>query len=137
MATKERQTFRRELPCKLSKENILKYSLDLAKLNQNKLATEDQKKQVASDYKAKLDKLDAAIGIFSRTITSGIEHRQVDCFWDFDWTRGEKSLVRTDTSEVVQIDPISDYERQEKLRLDREEKKGKGEGTDGNSSDSK
>lgn len=136
MATKERQTFRRELPCKLNKEEILKYSLDLAKLNQNKFAIKDQKKQASSDYNAKLDKLDADIGIFSRKIASGIEHRQVDCYWEYDWKQGEKSLVRTDTMECVQLDPISDYERQEKLKLDQKEKI-KGEGVDGNSSGSK
>lgn len=125
------KTFKKELPCKLTDSEVLQYSRDLAKMNQDKLATEDQKKQVSSDYKAKLDKLDADIGIFSRKIASGMEHRQVDCYWEYDWKRGEKSLIRTDTTEVVQIDPISDYERQEKLKLDKTEKKGGA--NDGNS----
>lgn|SRR5574337_1236297 len=110
----------RELKCVLTEEEVLKYSRELAKKNQDRLQVESDKKAVMADYKDKLETLTTAIGRLSRTVSNGYEHRQVKCTWLYDWKAGKKTLSRQDTGERVDVADIAPHERQQKFGLDEE-----------------
>lgn len=113
----EKKMFKKSLSCNLTDEELLAYSKDLAKASQDKEGTDRKRKEVADDYKAQLTKLDAEISILSRKIGNGYEHRDIDCYWLYDWTTGRKSLIRTDTAEIVQVSAIEESEKQKTLAL--------------------
>lgn len=48
------------------------------------------------------------------------EIRDVECDWHFNFDTGVKTLFRTDTYEKVKDQPISDYERQQQLKMEGE-----------------
>lgn len=65
--------------------------------------------------------------MLSTRVNTGEEYRDVQCYEEFDWTKNEKRIVREDTKEVIAKYDITDYERQEQLKLDqaKDEKAGK------------
>ena len=54
----------------------------------------------------------------SRAIMTGLEVRDVECFYRFNWTEGIKELIRTDTNVVVERSAITQDERQTVMNLD-------------------
>lgn len=108
----------RELKCVLNDEEILKYSRELAKKNQDKDDAEQAKKCVIADYKDKIESFTASIGQLARKISNGYEHRPVKCSWEYDWEKGKKTLFRDDTFERVDTADITPYERQQHLELE-------------------
>lgn len=114
----DRKLFKKSLAVNLTDEELLTHSKELAKVSQDKEAVERRKKEVADDFKAQVTKLEAEISILSRTIGNGYEYRDVECYWVYDWPRGKKSLMRTDTSEIVQSTNIEEHEKQNRLNLD-------------------
>lgn len=49
------------------------------------------------------------------------EMREVECDWRFEWSKGIKVLVRTDTYEEVTRKPVTDEEKQIQLELNNQE----------------
>jgi len=108
---------KQSLPCKLTEVEIMSYSKNIARSCQDKKQTEDQKKEVVSDFTAKISRIDAEINELSRKISQGYEYREVECYWEYQWDDGVKNLYRKDTLELVKSEPIETWERQERLRL--------------------
>lgn len=115
MSTK---TFGKSLRVALTDEETLSRAKDLAKAQQDLEETERSKKEVMDDFKSKVSRHESEISILSRAISNGYEYRDVPCYWDYNWTDGRKSLVRTDTMETVETEKISDWERQERIGED-------------------
>lgn len=113
----ETKLFKKSLSCNLTDEELLAYSKELAKASQDKEGTDRKRKEVADDYKAQITKLDAEISILSRKIGNGYEHRDIECYWLYDWAASRKSLIRTDTGEIVQMAAIEESEKQKNLNL--------------------
>lgn len=79
---------------------------------------ENEKKQVMSDFKSKVDGHQATISKLSNHINNGYEYRYIDCEIRMDTPlRGEKSIVRKDTGDVVKVEPMSPEEMQQELPL--------------------
>ena len=116
---------KKELDCKLTQEEILVYSRLLAKETEDKTEAENRKKDIASEYTATIGQHATSMGILSRKITSGQEHRIVECFYEHDWPNSEKTLFRSDTGEMVKIEEIELWERQQHLKLREKEEEGK------------
>jgi len=110
----KRKTYR-ELPCKLTEREILSFSRELAKLNQDRAECDARKKVMTAEYGEKLKRFDADIALTSNKIASGIEHRSVECVWEFDFSADRKYLYRSDTGEKVGEDFITDEEREQQL----------------------
>lgn len=101
------------LPVKLTKQE--KESLaDQAANNCAKLrSTEAEKKEVMADFKERIDTLNAQIREDLSTYKRGFEDRPVEVRWEMDSpVRGEKSLVRLDTMENVQVVTMTDADKQ-------------------------
>lgn len=108
----ERKDCVETLSCALTEDQVAGYSQDMAGLHQTKLEVEDQKKEMTKDFGARIQKFESDIHVLSRKITTKKEARDVNCFWEFDYTSGEKTLTRTDTGKVVKKETISAIERQ-------------------------
>jgi hypothetical protein len=102
----------RELPVELTDEEIMAKAKELAKLQQDKQAQEEQAKSAAATFKDRIASAVARISILSRDISNGYEYREIDCQWRYDWKGGKKELVRLDTMAAVRSEEISASERQ-------------------------
>jgi hypothetical protein len=103
------------LPCILTDTELLSKSRELAKANEDLVAVEARKKDVDADLKAQVTKIEANIGVLSRSISQGKEWRNVKCKMVFDYTKGIKQLIRQDTMEIIKSDFLSQSERQESM----------------------
>ena len=112
----------RELPCKLTDEELLKYGKEFAE-SVNKLnRLEDSKKSYVSQIKAQIESAQAQVNLLSNKIATGEEYRKVECNIKWDWVNGEKSIIRTDTGEIVQTVIITEEEKQEQLDFEKAKK---------------
>lgn len=105
----------RNLLVKLTDEEILEYSGQLAKNTLDLGATEDRKKEAVATFTATMKKYEAAINELSHKVSMRKEYREIKCEWHFNWEEGKKTLYRTDTGEQIESQPISDYDRQMRL----------------------
>lgn len=88
----------------------------LANANQRKVALEEQKKQVDADLKAQITEAESMISRESRKYTNGYEYRDIDCEVFFHLpVRGQKSVFRTDTGELIREAAMEPHELQDNL----------------------
>ncbi|KAF0218817.1 MAG: hypothetical protein FD174_2600 [Geobacteraceae bacterium] len=114
-------TFRRELPCILSREEKASYSDELARLTQEQAELKDRKKEITAEYKAKIDACTSQSRVIARKISTGKEMRDVECYWEFDYPRCVKSLIRADTFEPIETKTLTGEELQKQLNFEQEE----------------
>lgn len=114
----ERKIVRRELACTLGNDELVKYSKEMARQLSVKIEAEGRLKRVKSEITADINKAEAEVNVLRHKIESGEEHREVDCYYVYNWEGKEKSLFRDDTGELVKIEEIEEHERQEKLKLE-------------------
>jgi hypothetical protein len=120
----------KELACKLTDEEKLTIGKELADANGRVEELELEKKSVVAGFKKRGDDAAAEIGVLSRKVSTGEEHRLIKCIWAFDWHGGQKSLSRLDTGEVVLAAEITEGERQQHLALEEKEREALEEGED-------
>ncbi len=127
MSNKDMKGCVEELPCQLTNEEKIDFSLKLAGLFQQQMEIEEKKKQAVNEFGARLKKVGGEIHYFSNVISSGKESRNVKCTLEYLWAAGKKILTRLDTNEVVSEEIISDFERQQHMDfVERENGKKKG-----------
>lgn len=131
MGTKDAPREFRDLPCKLTGEELRNYSDTLAAKTAERSELEDAKKQAASNYKARIDAIEADNNLLARKIQTRSENRQVECMWGFDWEEGIAYLRRTDTWELADRRKITDFDRQQFFVLPQEEEVGQPDPADG------
>jgi hypothetical protein len=109
----------RNLPCKLTGQELLVMGDKLATLNADAAALEEDKKRVNADFKARDESISADAGIIVRCIQTRIEYRSVPCLviWDGP-EKGIVSTMRTDTSEVFEQRPMTPSEMQMTLQFE-------------------
>lgn len=100
------------LECKLTKEEFIERSKELAYQNTNKAKDTFSKAEMTSQYNSKIKSAEAQIDYLSRTISSGKETREIDCIWDYDYENNEKTLTRTDTNVIIEIKKLTQEELQ-------------------------
>jgi hypothetical protein len=100
----------------LSPEEKAEFGRQLARNAADLETLEDRKKQVASEFKAKIDAANAEIFKTARLLNNGYEYRDVKCDVQYDTPRkGLKRIVRMDTGEVVEEIPMTADELQQVL----------------------
>lgn len=110
----------KSLPCDLTREELATYSEELAKVTARQAEIENEKKEVLSDFTAKLNKCVSDARMFARKITTRKEDREVECNLEFDYKSRNVFTVRTDTFTTIDQRKMTDDERQERLDLDGE-----------------
>lgn len=107
------------LRCNLTDPEKINAGKELAEATNQLTELENDRKQVADSFKAKITAEDAKVASLSNKVRSGYEFRQVPCLVHFDEpTTGMKRTVRTDTNEQVSVEAMSEGEKQRNLGLD-------------------
>lgn len=86
---------------------------ELASANLRKKRVEDEKKSVNSDFKSRIDRLDADINKLSQSLSSDFEMRNVECEVYYDAPeKGLKTVINCETREVVAVEKMDPDEMQ-------------------------
>lgn len=101
------------LKCFLTEREITEHGRKMALLTQEMGQLQEEAKEVAAGYKAKLAAKQSAINSEAILVNNGFEFRPVRCDVLLNTpTRGEKTNIRTDTGEVVLVSRMSNYDEQ-------------------------
>ena len=103
----------REFYCDLTDEDIVERSEEQNQLLYEVAQLEAKRRDIGQQIKPKNERVDELMYI----IRNRKEKRDVECIWSYDWARGVKSGVRTDTGEVIETDTIKDHEKQPELPI--------------------
>lgn len=107
------------LPCELTPEQSNAKGKQLAAMHTKLEVLEQRKKQLNDEIKSQVASAEAEIATLSQQIGSGIEHRDVPCYWRYDTPQpGDKTLIREDTGGIVRIEEMNDDDRQSEMDLD-------------------
>lgn len=104
-----------EVECTLNEAEVRQASKKLADTLQKRLVIEDRMKQEKAKAKAEYAALDGQSWRLSRMIQTERETREVLCEVRYDFQKGEKTFIRTDTGEIARVDKIRPAERQKEL----------------------
>jgi hypothetical protein len=104
--------------CVLSEQELLRYGMQLAAERPKEEQLDNELKEFADQVKAHKSKIKAVIADLSNRINQKKEYRSVECMIRYDFTRGDKIWIRTDTNEIVKREPIPGPEMQEEATLD-------------------
>jgi hypothetical protein len=116
----------KETPKPRKETRILKYLFTVDELREiaSNLARECreleqlefEKKQVVSDFKAKIDAHNAQVSKLSAHINNGHEYRYIECsVFLNDPTPGKRTVIRIDNNETVAVEDMPKEEMQEDL----------------------
>ena len=115
------ECFQRSLPVRFTEDQVHQFSEDLAEKVSKLTQLEDEKKQVASDYKSRIEDVTAEVKKLARYVTQKQEFQMVECYAELDSPRhGVKTVVRTDTGEVVGEETMTPADRQMVMKFARE-----------------
>lgn len=112
-AKKPDKTIKRYLRHNFSDADRAEIAKELASANLQKKRVEDEKKSVNSDFKSRLDRLDADINKLSQSLSSDFEMRNVECEVYYDLPeKGLKMIVNGETHETVSVEKMDPDEMQ-------------------------
>lgn len=107
------KTIKRYLRHDFTDADRLGISKDLAEANLQKARIEDEKKSVNSDFKSRIDRIDADINKLAQALASDFEMRNVECHVYYNKpNKGLKTIINAETSEVVSVEKMSPEEAQ-------------------------
>ena len=106
------------LKCEFSAEEIQIAARELACSAQLKASIEQRKKEIDASLKAEIEGENSKIARLSSYITTGYEWRNVECAVQLDTPeRGNKTIIRNDTGELVKVMRMKDADLQMALDL--------------------
>lgn len=109
-------THYRDLPCKLSDEEMAEKRDELAAAVKEKALVAQQKKDQASVFRSKLQSLEAGAEKLAREVVSRTSIRPVECETVYDSSAVRVAVVRMDTREVVEVRDMEKEEVERSLR---------------------
>lgn len=99
---------RRSLKYDFTATEVHALSMQLATSTKNRQAMEEEKKSVVSQYKAKLDEINATCNKLSNLVADGFEYRDIDCRIEFHKpSQGRKTYIRLDNNKIAMIEPMT------------------------------
>jgi len=100
------------LECVLNDTEIMQKANELSRRNQEKSRLEAEKKATTSSFAAKINTCDADIEQLALAISTRRESRPVECETKYNEpVDGQKTLIRTDTNEIVTVKIMTDNEK--------------------------
>ena len=107
------------LECELTEKELQQYGEDLA----HRLIDISELIKERARINGKIKPIEQEVEQLCTKIDTKKEVREIVCDWHFDWDKGKKWLIRTDTYEVVPDNTydITDFEKQQRLELDGQE----------------
>jgi hypothetical protein len=95
-----------------SAEERVNLSNDLAQKTIELHTAEDDKKAVMSDFKSKIDGLNAGINSCAHKLQSGFEMREKPCLFEFNAENHTVKITVKETGELVDFRAMTQAERQ-------------------------
>jgi hypothetical protein len=96
-------------------ETIAGFKTEISELEQ----LDEELKEIRDQYKSRISAAEATVGRCQRALNNGWQLADVPCYWVMDHpSYGAKSIIRTDTGEVVQTEPMEDFDRQRVLEFE-------------------
>lgn len=108
----------RDLPVKLTQDELAGVAKDIGRLNRERVKMEGEAKASAAQWKDRISGLDAQIADLADLADSGQRALPVACEERHDYRRGEVQVVRLDTGELLESRPMTPAERQATLPLE-------------------
>jgi len=100
------------LECKLTKEEKIDYGHELGSIMTEIEDLDRQKKELSDQQKPLKQKLKR----LGKALDTGVEERDVECEWIYNWEKGTKQAKRLDNKQFAGgMVPIEAHERQEEL----------------------
>lgn len=96
---------------KEKRDIAIKMAQQVANLQQ----AEDDKKAVMSDYKSRIDGIQAGVNSAATKLNNGYEMRQIDCEIVPDWKRKMWEYKRVDTGDIIKEKLMTSEDLQMKL----------------------
>lgn len=112
-----KDTFKKELNCKLTEEEVVEYGSQLARLTTEAQELRETKKNIASEYNNRISSKESMARVLAKRVATGEEMREVECHYVYDWKAGERTAFRDDTMDELDTDVIPEHEKQQKLDL--------------------
>jgi hypothetical protein len=110
--TDEVKTFPKLLEVDLVDEQRLAYGRELAQLDADIETLEGEKREATKSFRDSIREKKARARQVSRILREGKDEQEVPVQWNYKWSEGTKTLIRTDTGAVVERGTITDDERQ-------------------------
>ncbi len=114
--SKDSYTTKRHLPVRLTNEELLEISKELAKDSQDVQELDNKKKEVNADFTAQMNRMKSCIEIASRKISTGEEYRDIKCSVEINVKEMKKTIIRTDTGKTIKEEKLTTEDLQ--LELD-------------------
>lgn len=106
------------LKCMLTDEELKLASETTARIVQDKVRLEKDKKSIMASFKAKIDAADAAIIDQSNKVRDKYEYRDIDCILHQNFTTGMTKTIRSDTNKTFDDRKMTVREKQEENLFD-------------------
>ena len=108
-----------QLRCPFTDKELLELGKKMAESTTLLAQQETEAKAIANQLKAKCNATAARISEASSKITAGYEFRAIRCITKYDTPKtGQKTVIRTDTGETVEVTEMSLQEMQLPLPLE-------------------
>lgn len=109
----------RLLKCDFTADEITAKARELAAANRKRSDIEQRKKEIDADLKARIEEQNTLVQRLSEQITVGFEYRDIECRVDLDVPeKGQKTVIRLDTGEVVEVTRMTPDDCQMALELE-------------------
>jgi len=109
----------------LTEKEIRESAEKLAKLIADISDKEAEKKEIASRFKADVERMQNDASGFAAMVRNKYEYRSVECREDRDHKEAEIFTIRLDTGEEIRRRKMTETEKQESLKLGKEKKAGR------------
>ena len=109
------ETFDKMCKYYFSEEEKGKISQRMARTIGEKQELEEEKKSVVKDYTSKLAAKGIEIHGDARRVYDGFELRSMPCWKIKDFSKDKVIYVRKDSSEIIDVVDMTDYDRQETM----------------------
>jgi hypothetical protein len=103
----------RTLPVVLSNREIQSFGEEQSKALLNVCDLKAQRSELNKEIKP----LETRINALAEIIDTGIEEREVNCAWLFDYVSSHKTLIREDTGEVLEEKALTETELQQEMPI--------------------
>jgi DNA segregation ATPase FtsK/SpoIIIE-like protein len=117
-ATQDDREFTERLVVELTDDEIIAYADELTDLIVERGKIEAERSVLNKKMKPMTDRVEELAPI----IHDKKEERPVDCSLIYQWDRHQKIKIRNDTDEIIMVQEIPDFERQQHLDLDKSKK---------------
>lgn len=114
----------RNLPVKLTNDELIEFGRRLAQTNGDIHTEEDRQTQIKAELKAKLGAIESERSRLAGIVSAARENRDVPCDMVFNYSQLMVEVIRLDTKEVIETRRMTEAEQQRKLFEDKPEQAG-------------